>query len=286
MISQIFGKSFSSTYQQYATPDILSENFTSTTLDTGLWWQWLQNTNCNASTTMAINANGAYTGSYGLDIHYVMDDVTRGDCLLHQDNNSCIVHDLASPTNHIFVRGYFQVEVADLCASSPYVQRKLIYIKPVGWGAENPNAWALMVNSWPWVNCAADGYNVSTGYGSPSGQGITLWGDNAPDGFVTASNHFYGNAWYYLEIEILYGETYGTDTYRIWLAPAGQTPVKILDRNDLTIRSTDDVTNNILMGSIEIGRQIDLVRTDFAQGANEHRYWDNLAISSQRIGPI
>jgi hypothetical protein len=263
---------------------LLEENFDdSSYADTG-WTLWLQGTDCMTGTSATINPSAAYRGSNGFDIHYVLQPNSDGGCLQHQDNNTSLVHTFSPSLNHYFVRGYFRfpIDTATLC-SQRTIQRKLIYLKPEGWGN---GAWAFMINSWPWPNCATDGYNVSVGYQGGGGTGATLWGNNPPDGFQTADNHLYVNTWYYIEIEVEY-RAYGNDTLRIWLAQAGSLPKLILDRSDLNLRSSTDAASGIALGSVEIGRQVDINRNpDFTPLVDEHRHWDEIAIGNTRIGPI
>jgi hypothetical protein len=251
--------------------------------DTG-WSLWIQGTDCMTGTTAAISPNAAYSGTNGFDIHYVLQANSNGGCQVHQDNNTSLVQNISPSLSHYFVRGYFRFafDTATLC-SKPVVQRKLIYLKPVGWGS---GSWAFMLTSWPWPNCATDGYNVSVGYASGGGTGATLWGNNPPDGFQPANNHVYANTWYYIELEVEY-RAYGKDTLRIWLAQAGAAPNLILDRSDLNLRSSTDAASGIGLGSVEIGRQVDITRnSDFTPVVDEHRYWDEIVIGTTRIGPI
>ncbi len=260
---------------------LVDENFDdSNYADTG-WTAWLQNGNCNTGTTMAISSNAAYRGSAGLDIYYHMGDNPRGDCQLHQDNNTSLVHTFSPGLNHYFVRGYFRFpfNTTTLC-SMPVIQRKLIYFKPQNY---NSNGWNFIVNAWPWINCSTDGYNVSVTFRGPTGSD-TLWGNGSP-GFFPTNNHLYVNTWYYIEAEVEYG-AYGQDTMRIWLAPAGTSPSLIFERTDLTFRSEQDVAGGITLGTMEIGRQVDIVRDSFSQGIDEHRYWDEIVISTTPIGPV
>ncbi len=194
-----------------------------------------------------------------------------------------LIRTFSPALNHYFVRGYFKLMVPDLCAT-PIVQRKLLYFKPQGWGVQ-PNRWQWVLTAFPWgTNCASDGYNLTVAEGE-YGNGLLLWGDSPSSGFDTAHNHIYNNTWYYLEVEVIYG-AYHNDTVRIWLGRAGTVPYLILDRSDLYIRSPDDVAGNIGLETIEIGRQVDIGRTSFSQGIDEHRYWDEIAISTTSIGPI
>ncbi|MFZ3066282.1 MAG: hypothetical protein WA277_13480 [Nitrospirota bacterium] len=253
----------------------------------GGWGSWLQAGNCNTDSSMSINSNAAYRGSAGLDIYYHMDDDPRGDCALHMDNNTSLVHTFLPGLSHYFVRGYFRLPLstAQLC-SQPWIQRKLIYFKPQNY---NTNGWNFIVNAWPWNqtqdSCSTDGYNVSVTWRGPLGTD-TIWGSGSP-GFINPSvnNHLYVNTWYYIETEIEYG-AYGHDTMRIWLAPAGTSPRLIFERTDLTWRSEQDVANNVTIGTIEIGRQVDIVRSSFSQGIDEHRYWDEIVIGTTPIGPV
>ena len=251
------------------------------------WDLWLQSSNCTTDTSVAVNATAARSGSYGVDIRYVLDDDPRGDCQLHQDNNTCLVWTVSPSLDHYFVRGYFKLAMtqSEMCTNS--VQRKILYFKPPDWGS---GAWAFMVNLWNWpTNCTANGQNVSVGYGSAGGTGYTLWGDNAADGFVAASNHVMADTWYYIELEVEY-RTFGTDILRIWLAEDGQDPVRILERTNLTLRSEADVAAGRGLGIFEMGRQVDLTRTDvggvWVPPVDEHRYWDDVVIASSYIGPV
>ena len=264
---------------------VFSDNFDSGNLDPA-WGQWLQNTNCGTGSTISVSPAAAYRGSNGVDIHYVISNnpAGQGDCQLHQDNNTCLTYNLSTPLDHFFVRGYFKLPFADtqMC-SVPIVQRKLLYFKPVGWGS---GAWAFFINMWPWPNCATDGYNLSVGYSGGGGTGVTLWGDDATAGWDTANNHVHGNKWYYIEAEVQYGATLGADTLRIWLAEAGTAPVMVLNRTNLTLRSQADIDAGLKLGTVEIGRQVDINRPDFTIGVDEHRHWDEIAIGTSRIGPV
>jgi len=255
----------------------------------GGWDSWLQAGNCNTGSTMGINSNAAYSGTAGLDIYYHMsaDPLAQGACELHQDNNTSLVHTFAPGLNHYFVRGYFRFpfSTAELCYQ-PWIQRKLIYFKPQNYTS---NGWNFIVNAWPWNytpdQCLTDGFNVSVTWRGPLGTD-TFWGTGSP-GFINPSvnNHLYVNTWYYIETEIEYG-AYGHDTMRIWLAPAGTSPRLIFERTDLTWRSEQDVANNVTLGTMEIGRQVDIARSSFSQGIDEHRYWDEIVISTTPIGPV
>jgi hypothetical protein len=260
---------------------LVEENFDdSSYADTG-WTAWLQNGNCNTGTTMTVNGNAAYRGAAGLDIQYYMGDSPRGDCQLHQDNNTSLVHTFSPGLSHYFVRGYlrFPVTTTTLC-NQPTIQRKLIYFKPQNYGT----GWSFIINAWPWANCSTDGYNVSLGYGGPNGMDNTLWG-NGSLGFFPTNNHLQVNTWYYIEAEVAYG-AYGNDMLRIWLAPAGTAPSLIFERTDLTLRSSTDAASDITLGTLEIGRQVDIARDSFSQGIDEHRYWDEIVIGDTRIGPV
>lgn len=264
---------------------LVSENFDDFSYaDTG-WGVWLQKGNCNTGTTLGLNAQSAYSGAAGLDIYYHMsnDPNAQGDCQLHQDNNTSLIKNISPGLDHYFVRGYFRFpfDTATLC-QNPMVQRKLLYFKPVGWGS---GRWAHLLTSWPWTDCTTNGYNVSVGYGSVGGT-YQYWGNGSP-GFInpTANNHLYVNTWYYIEAEVQYG-TYGNDTLRVWLAPAGSPPTLIFERTDLTLRSSTDAAAGVLFGKLEVGRQVDVNRSSFSQGVDEHRYWDEIVIDTKRIGPL
>lgn len=251
------------------------------------WTRWLQSGNCTTDTTLEVNTAARHSGTYGADIRYVLDDSPRGDCQLHQDNNTSLVYSVSPARYHYFFRGYFKLALTQSYLCDYQVQRKLIYFKPVGWGS---GQWAFFLNMWNWpTNCAANGQSVSVGYGSPGGTGYTLWGDNASDGFVPASNHVMAGVWYYIEVEVEY-RTFGTDILRIWFAQDGATPQKILERTNLTLRSAADVANNVGLGKIELGRQVDLTRYDdsgvWRPAVDEHRYWDDVTFAERYVGPI
>ncbi len=248
------------------------------------WSVWLQDSNCNTGTTLRVNSQAAHRGSYGLGIHYILDDDPRGDCQLHQDNNTCLVYHPPVPLKHYFFRGYFKFKLNanDLC-SSPTVQRKLIYFKPENY---NAGGWAFFIVAWPWGNnCDDNGYCLSLAYIGNGAMGATLWGDGSP-GFNKSYNHIRANEWYYLEVEVQY-RTYGKDIVRIWLAPDGETPKKIFERTDLTLRSESDASSDIGLGTIEVGRQVDVNRSSYNQGwIDEYRYWDDIVIGTEFIGPV
>jgi hypothetical protein len=261
---------------------LVDENFDdSSYADTG-WTAWLQNGNCNTGTTMTINSNAAYRGTAGLDIYYHLADNPRGDCQLHQDNNTSLIHAFSPGLSHYFIRGYvrFPFATATLC-STPVIQRKLIYFKPQNY----PTGSSFFLVAWPWpTNCSTDGYTVSVAYGGPNGMENTLWGNGSP-GFFPTNNHLRVNTWYYIEAEVEY-RTYGNDILRIWLAPAGTSPTLIFERTDLALRSSADAAGGITLGTVEVGRQADITRDSFSQGIDEHRYWDEVVIGTTRIGPI
>lgn len=262
---------------------LVNENFDDGRYADTSWSVWLQNTNCATGSTLNVSPSAAYSGTNGLDIHYVIQDNPRGDCQLHQDNNTSLVQNISPPQSHYFIRGYFRFPFDDVkMCSSPTIQRKLIYFKPTNWGN---GAWAFFINSWPWANCATDGYYLSVGYQNAGGTGSTLWGDQSSAGFTVANNHLHGNKWYYIEAEVQYG-TYGNDVLRIWLSEAGTPPKVVLERTNLNLRSSSDAASGLALGSIELGRQVDLTRPDFSIGADEHRYWDEIVIGTTRIGPI
>jgi hypothetical protein len=247
------------------------------------WDAWLQAGNCNTGSTMSVSSNAAFRGTAGLDIYYHMnnDPAAQGDCQLHQDNNTSLIHAFLPGLNHYFIRGYlrFPFSTATLC-SQPVVQRKLIYFK-----AQNyPTGSSFIMNAWPWADCPTDGYNVSIAYGGPNGMDNTLWGNGSP-GFFPTNNHLRVNTWYYIEAEVEY-RTYGNDILRIWLAPAGALPNLIFERTDLALRSSADAAGGITLGTVEIGRQADIARDSFSQGIDEHRHWDEISIDITRIGPI
>ncbi len=257
--------------------------------DTG-WTAWLQNGACATGTTLSPSSAAAYHGAYGLDVHYVIGDNPRGDCELHQDNNTSLVRRFSSPgLSHYFVRGYvrFPFDVATFCnnnlgqvATQPWIQRKLIYNKPPYWPG-----WHFVINAWPWENCATDGYNVSLSYTDQGTMPATLWGNEESDGFHTANNHLHVNTWYYLEVETDLRAP-GSDIVRMWLAEAGTEPKLIFERTDLSLRTSEDAANGTGVGEIEVGRQVDIARSVFTQGVDEPRHWDELVIATTRIGPI
>lgn len=246
--------------------------------------EWLQNTNCCTDTTISFNSNGAHSGSRGAEIHYIIDDDPRGDCQLHQDNNTCMVYNIDSPVSHYFFRGYFKIEASKgAFCNNPTIQRKLIYFKPKNYDS---GGWAFFIVAWPWPNdCNVDGYNISVAYGNHGAMAATLWGDSSP-GFNPVANHIYREQWYYLEVEIKYGD-YSRDFMRIWLAPDGQERVLIFEKTNLTLRSATDAATNIGIGRVEVGRQVDVNRSGYSLGhINEYRYWDDIVISTTPIGPI
>lgn len=270
-------------YPQIFTEDFEDGNYTSSPA----WDLWLQNTNCCTDTTISVNASAARTGSYGVDIYYVLDDDPRGDCVAHQDNNTCLQYTTDSIT-HGFMRGYFKLPLteAEFCNSTAQIQRKILYFKQ----SDNMTLNAFMIPLWPWgTGCNDDegGYNVSVGYGNAAGTGTTLWGDNAADGFLVESNHVRRNVWYYIEVEWEF-RTYGTDILRIWLASDGDPAVKIFERTNLALRTSDESTSGTGIILVEVGRQVDLTRIDsggeYIPAIAEHRYWDDIVLSEEYIG--
>ncbi|SMC50207.1 hypothetical protein SAMN02746065_10378 [Desulfocicer vacuolatum DSM 3385] len=246
---------------------------------------WLQNTNCCTDTTVDFITDVVHSGSKSVRVNYVLDDSPRGDCQLHQDNNTSLIYKVSGNVTHYFFRGYFRIETAeDHFCNNPIIQRKLVYFKPQGWGS---GSWAFFIVAWPWgSNCTQNGYNVSVAYGNAGGTGTTLWGDDGSAGFDTKNNHVYPNQWYYLEMEAKYA-SYGNDSLKVWMSASGSDPVLIFDRTGLALRSPSDVENNIGLGVVEVGRQVDVSRSDYSLGhINEFRYWDDIVISTEKVGPI
>lgn len=248
---------------------------------------WLQNGNCNTGTTATVSESAALFGNYGFDIYYEMDDEPRGDCQLHQDNNTSGVVELETSQTHYTFDGYFNLPVntEDFCRL-PITQRKLVYFKSENWDGSPTSPWAFFLkweNSGTW-DCATDGGQLIIGYGNGGGTGASLYGESFDDPLHSAIKN---NVWYHLRAEVEYG-TFGNDRMQIWLGEYGGTFYKILDRNNLSLRGEADQ----LLGlkTVEVGRQVNLSRYDvdgvWEYPVSEHRYWDNISVHTGEFTDI
>jgi hypothetical protein len=238
---------------------------------------WLQNTNCTTGSTISATAGSKLNGNYGLNIYYEMDDDPRGDCQQHQDNNTSGIATLGTEQSHFTFDGYFQfpIDTTTFCRS-PITQRKLVYFKAANW----PTSWAYFLKwetSGAWT-CSTDGGQLILGYGNAGGSAASIYGEDFDD---PTHSRIKNNTWYHLRVEVEYG-TYGNDRMQIWLGENGSTFYKIFDRNNLTLRSSSD--QSTLLSTVEIGRQVDVNRTDdggtYIPAVYENRYWDDLSIYS------
>ncbi len=262
---------------------IFKENFESDSIDNASIW--LQNQSCNEGTTLRIAEGLGRKNSNCLEIHYILDDNPRGDCQLHQDNNTCLVYNISQNLTHYFFRGYFKIHLnnASRLCSSPIIQRKLLYFKPQNY---NSGGWSFFIVAWPWGhNCNQNGYCISLAHIGNGAMGETLWGDGST-GFVPQYNHVLPDIWYYLEVEVEY-RVFGEDIMRIWFGPEKGPTRRIFERTDLSLRSETDVASNVGLGILEVGRQVDIARTQFDEGwIDEYRYWDDIILSTDFNGLI
>lgn len=195
------------------------------------------------------------SGAYSLHIPY---DLPAGPPE-HADNNRFVEVYLGEfSVDHFFVRGYFRLADTGLTTAA----KKLYYI----WSyPQSEPYWDIIVSAYEWGEDDLS-ITLSSNYYEYSDLRIPVWD-------IARGNVHY-NTWHCLELEIdLNTPGYSDGNSRIWLDGAlVHTSANISIRNDTKP-----------LGIVRAGAQIDRNGDELAR--HEDRYWDNIVISTEYVGP-
>ena len=230
-------------------PNVLfCDDFESGTLDA---WDYLC---CPIRAT--INGDITYKGSnYAVRMLY---DIPSDWGAEHQDKNIFIEEDFDPGLDHFFIRGYvyFGRPV------DPNIQRKLFYLKSPSGPKGTPNYyWAIVLNSY--------NFQLAVAPAPPSDSAFQPC-DNCVSWNLYSLNP---ERWYCLEMEVKANTPGERDGYvKVWVDNQ-----LVLNRQNMNLRG------NYSLGitRFQIGHQAD--RQDYIE-VNEYRWWDNIVISTSRIG--
>lgn len=227
-----------------------------------------------AYTEVTSNAPTPRTGSTGGHIHYVI-PATAG--VAHHDENRYFMQLFDANTgypnglDHVFVRGYFKAHLNPGAAENNYVQRKLFYLKDASTGGFNLNVVLTsdghyfriqngVTGSFGSNPCAATGpISYSYGWPAPRYMGPPVWK---------------WDTWYAVELEVQMNTPGVSDGVLSFWVDGTQ----YLHATGLNLRGT---CSNAWK-RIEVGVQTDRQNFD---AVDEERYWDDVVMSTQYIGP-